>query len=86
MRDDQNIVTDNQDNKIKISQVITIGGAFMGFVIGSSFASGQECLQYFTGHGVLGSIGAGVIALLLYVWFVSVILPKIGRASCRERV
>lgn len=74
MRDDQNIVTDNQDNKIKISQVITIGGAFMGFVIGSSFASGQECLQYFTGHGVLGSIGAGVIALLLYVWFVSVIV------------
>lgn len=74
MRDDKNIVTDNQDNKIKISQVITIGGAFMGFVIGSSFASGQECLQYFTGHGVLGSIGAGVIALLLYVWFVSVIV------------
>lgn len=74
MRDDKNIVTDNQENKIKISQVITIGGAFMGFVIGSSFASGQECLQYFTGHGVLGSIGAGVIALLLYVWFVSVIV------------
>lgn len=74
MRDDKNTVTDNQDNKIKISQVITIGGAFMGFVIGSSFASGQECLQYFTGHGVLGSIGAGVIALLLYVWFVSVIV------------
>lgn len=74
MRDDKNIVTYNKDNKIKISQVITIGGAFMGFVIGSSFASGQECLQYFTGHGVLGSIGAGVIALLLYVWFVSVIV------------
>lgn len=74
MRDDKNIVTDNQENKIKISRVITIGGAFMGFVIGSSFASGQECLQYFTGHGVLGSIGAGVIALLLYVWFVSVIV------------
>lgn len=74
MRDDKNIITDNQENKIKISQVITIGGAFMGFVIGSSFASGQECLQYFTGHGVLGSIGAGVIALLLYVWFVSVIV------------
>lgn len=74
MRDDKNIITDNQENKIKISQVITIGGAFMGFVIGSSFASGQECLQYFTGHGVLGSIGAGVIALLLYVWFVSVVV------------
>ena len=62
------------NNKVSISQVITIGGAFMGFVIGSSFASGQECLQYFTGHGVAGSIGAGVIALVLYAWFVSVIV------------
>ena len=53
-----------EEKKISISQVIAIGGAFMGFVIGSSFASGQEeCMQYFTGHGVLGSIGAGIIAL-----------------------
>lgn len=63
-----------EDRKISLSQVIAIGGAFMGFVIGSSFASGQECMQYFTGHGLLGSIGAGIIALLLYVWFVSVIV------------
>ena len=27
-----------EDKKISISQVIAIGGAFMGFVIGSSFA------------------------------------------------
>lgn len=63
-----------EDKKISISQVIAIGGAFMGFVIGSSFASGQECMQYFTGHGLLGSVGAGIIALLLYVWFVAVIV------------
>lgn len=63
-----------EEKKVSISQVIAIGGAFMGFVIGSSFASGQECMQYFTGHGVLGSISAGIIALLLYVWFVTVIV------------
>ncbi len=63
-----------EEKKVSISQVIAIGRAFMGFVIGSSFASGQECMQYFTGHGVLGSIGAGIIALLLYVWFVTVIV------------
>lgn len=63
-----------EDKKISISQIIAIGGAFMGFVIGSSFASGQECMQYFTGHGLLGSVGAGIIALLLYVWFVAVIV------------
>jgi len=57
------------DNKVNIAQVIAIGGAFMGFVIGSSFASGQECLQYFSGHGVWGSIGVGIIAGILYAWF-----------------
>lgn len=31
-------------------------------------------MQYFTGHGLLGSVGAGIIALLLYVWFVAVIV------------
>lgn len=63
-----------KENGVKISQVIAIGGAFMGFVIGSSFASGQECMQYFTGFGLAGSIGAGIIALILYVWFVSTIV------------
>lgn len=63
-----------EDNKISIKQIIAIGGAFMGFVIGSSFASGQECMQYFTGFGVLKSIGAGAIALVLYVWFVCTIV------------
>lgn len=63
-----------EDNKVSIKQVIAIGGAFMGFVIGSSFASGQECMQYFTGFGLLRSVGAGMIALILYAWFVSVIV------------
>lgn len=63
-----------EENKAKIGQVIAIGGAFMGFVIGSSFASGQECMQYFTGFGVAGSVGAGAIALVLYAWFVSTIV------------
>lgn len=63
-----------ENDKFSLGQVIVIGGAFMGFVIGSSFASGQECLQYFTGFGLKGSIGAGVIALILYVWFVSTVV------------
>lgn len=61
-------------SKISIPQVIAIGGAFMWFVIGSSFASGQECMQYFSGHGVWGSIGAGIIAVILYAWFCVVII------------
>ncbi len=70
---------ENMDNdKVNLSQVIAIGGAFMGFVIGSSFASGQECLQYFSGHGVWGSIGVGIIALTLYVWF-NIVIIEDGR-------
>ncbi|MFA5577446.1 MAG: hypothetical protein WCZ27_10160 [Tissierellaceae bacterium] len=57
------------DNKVDFAQVIAIGGGFMGFVIGSSFASGQEAMQYYTGHGLWGSIGVAVIALILYAWF-----------------
>lgn len=63
-----------EKDSFSLSQVITIGGAFMGFVIGSSFASGQECMQYFTGHGVWGSVGAGIIAMVLYIWFVKTIV------------
>lgn len=66
------------DNKVSFSQVIAIGGAFMGFVIGSSFASGQEALQYYSGHGLWGSVGVGIIALLLYVWF-NVVIVEDGR-------
>lgn len=66
------------DNKVSFSQVIAIGGAFMGFVIGSSFASEQEALQYYSGHGLWGSVGVGIIALLLYVWF-NVVIVEDGR-------
>lgn len=67
-----------ESNKLNLSQSITIGGAFMGFVIGSSFASGQECLQYFTGFGLWGSIGVGIIAATLHAWF-NVVIIEDGR-------
>lgn len=62
------------EKKTGISQIITIAGAYLAFVIGSSFASGQECLQYFSGHGLWRSIGAVIIALLIYVWFAPTII------------
>lgn len=49
-----------EDKRVSLKQVVAIGGAFMGFVIGSSFASGQECMQYFTGFGVWKSVGGGI--------------------------
>lgn len=57
---------DNQivDNK----KVITFAGAFIAFLIGSGFATGQEVLQYFSAYGYMGIAGAFVtLSLLLYV-------------------
>lgn len=49
-------------------KVINIAGAFIAFLIGSGFATGQEVLQYFTSYGYYGILGAIVtLVLLLYV-------------------
>lgn len=76
--DNVKTIVNKDSNKLNLTQSITIGGAFVGFVIGSSFASGQECMQYFTGHGIWGSLGAGLIAVILYSWF-NVVIIEDGR-------
>ena len=49
-------------------QIIRIGSAFIGIIVGAGFASGQEILQYFTSFGYLGTFGAIVsTALFAYV-------------------
>lgn len=40
-----------------------IGGAFVGLIVGGGFASGQEIMQFFTGFGIYGVLGA-VVALI----------------------
>ncbi|RUL49569.1 YkvI family membrane protein [Lysinibacillus antri] len=40
-----------------------IGGAFVGLVVGGGFASGQEIMQFFTGFGLYGILGAFVAAI-----------------------
>ena len=50
------------------SKVISFAGAFIAFLIGSGFATGQEVLQYFTSYGYFGMAGVLVVYLLfLYV-------------------
>jgi uncharacterized membrane protein YkvI len=54
--------------KISVSTVIIYAGAFMAFLIGSGFATGQEVLQYFTSYGFWGIAGTfTVFALFVYV-------------------
>ncbi|NLM44168.1 MAG: hypothetical protein GX201_09195 [Clostridiales bacterium] len=56
------------DEKVNISQVLVYAGAFIAFLIGSGFATGQEIMQYFVAYGFLGILGAlMVFVLFLYV-------------------
>lgn len=54
--------------------VLTFTGAIVAYLIGAGVASGQEALQFFAAFGVRGAIGAGIMALLLYVWFSATIM------------
>jgi len=47
--------------------VINIAGAYIAFLIGSGFATGQEVLQYFTSYGYMGIIGA-LLTLVLFLY------------------
>lgn len=53
---------------VSVKQVISFAGAFIAFLIGSGFATGQEIMQYFVAYGYMGIVGAiAVFALFLYV-------------------
>lgn len=55
-------------NKVDFKQVMIFSGAFIAFLIGSGFATGQEIMQYFVAYGYKGVAGATVVFLLfLYV-------------------
>ena len=57
---------DNQ--KVSVERVISFAGAFIAFLIGSGFATGQEIMQYFAAYGFMGIAGAIVVFILfLYV-------------------
>lgn len=56
------------DQKVSLKQVIIFAGAFIAFLIGSGFATGQEIMQYFVAYGYKGIAGAGAVFILfLYV-------------------
>lgn len=51
-------------------RVITMGGAFIAFLIGSGFATGQEIMQYFAAYGFSGIFTVLVMfVLFLYVGY-----------------
>lgn len=53
---------------INVKQIIIYSGAFIAFLVGSGFATGQEIMQYFVAYGFNGILGAIVVFILfLYV-------------------
>ncbi len=51
----------------QIKEILKIGSAFIGIIVGAGFASGQEILQYFTSFGTMG-IFAGIISAALFAY------------------
>ncbi len=52
--------------RVQLSSVLKIGGAFMAWVIGSGFATGQEVLQFFSSFGYW-SYGVALINLIGFI-------------------
>jgi len=50
-----------------VKQIYSIAGAFIAFLIGSGFATGQEIMQYFAAYGVKGLISA-IIVFFLFIY------------------
>lgn len=59
--------------KVRIINVLKFAGAFVAFMIGSGYASGQEIMQFFTAYGPW-SIGGLIIALVLFSWLGKVLM------------
>lgn len=50
---------------MNFKRVFTYSGAFIAFLVGSGFATGQEVLQYFASYGYFGIIGTLVVLIIL---------------------
>lgn len=65
------------DNReVRPKQVIIFAGAFIAFLIGSGFATGQEIMQYFAAYGWMGI--AGAIAVFIGFLYVGVDFITVG--------
>lgn len=56
---------DNKNQVVSIKKVVNYAGAYIAFLIGSGFATGQEILQYFTALGYKGVLAVILCFILL---------------------
>lgn len=59
-----------------MKNILKMGSAFIGIIVGAGFASGQEILQYFTSFGLLG-ITAAIVSTALF-GYLGMTLTRLG--------
>lgn len=72
-----------KEQTVNMKTVITFAGAFIAFLIGSGFATGQEVLQYFSSYGFMGIAGSFVVLILLL--YVGVSFITVGQENKFEK-
>lgn len=65
--------------KLNVGRVIKYAGAYIAFIIGSGFATGQEIIQFYTSYGYW-SIGAILISMFFFAW-VGATVMRLGYES-----
>lgn len=64
-------------DRINWLTVLKISGAFLAYLIGSGFATGQEALQFFAAYGLNGVLGA-LLSVVLFI-YICASLMKAGK-------
>jgi uncharacterized membrane protein YkvI len=65
----------SEDKKVSGLNVVKFAGAFVAFIIGAGFASGQEIMQFFTSFGLSGIAGA-VVSLVIFACLGFIIMDR----------
>jgi len=60
-------MTKTNQTPVNYWNALKIAGAFMAYLIGSGFATGQEAMQFFVAYGYKGIIG-GLISMFLFIY------------------
>ncbi|CAM3138106.1 hypothetical protein CD039_08460 [Staphylococcus argensis] len=61
--------------KVSVSNVFKLSGAYIAYLIGSGFATGQEVMQFFASFGIYG-IFAAIVSALLFCFLGSTLMMK----------
>lgn len=61
------------EGRISILNIMKFSGAFIAFIIGSGFATGQEIMQFFTSNGLYSLISI-IISLILFTYLGSTMM------------